>query len=92
MPTAAITETTIWRHILQPNKADMAPDLARFLLQMDFRERDLKRMGALSKKAENGKMTGRERLELEEYIRVADTLALMQSKARLSLERRGRQP
>ena len=92
MPTAAITETTIWRHILQPGKADMAPDLARYLLQMDFRGSDLKRMARLSKKAESGKLTGRDRLELEEYIRVADTLALMQSKARRSLRRRGQQP
>ena len=92
MPTAAVTETIIWRHILQPRKADLSPDLARYLLEMAFRESDQKRMVQLSKKAEGGKLTSRERFELEEYIRVADTLALMQSKARLSLKRRGRQP
>ena len=45
-------------------------------------------MGQLSAKAGTGKLTDRERAELVEYIRVADLLALLQSKARKSLQRR----
>jgi len=92
IPTTTATGTMIWRHILEPNKANMPADLARYVLQMDFKESDQRRMAVLSRKAENGKLTARERSELEEYLRVADALALMQSKARLSLKRRAEEP
>jgi hypothetical protein len=44
-------------------------------------------MEKLSARAQKGTLTDKERAELEEYIRVADLIAIMQSKARRSLRR-----
>ncbi|MBV8076429.1 MAG: hypothetical protein JO284_08530 [Planctomycetaceae bacterium] len=45
-----------------------------------------------SAKAQEGTLTKAERAELEEYLRVSDLLALLQSKARLSLKKAGVDP
>ena len=42
-------------------------------------------MEALSLKAQQGTLTSKERADLEEYVRVSDLLAILQSKARTSL-------
>ena len=90
MSTVPKTATVIWRRILKPGRADLPPDLARYILEIDFTSHDVKRMARLSLRAEEGKLSRAERAELEEYLRVADTIALMQSKARRSLKRHGR--
>jgi hypothetical protein len=46
-------------------------------------------MAQLSAKAATGTLTSDEREELAEYLRVADLLALLQSRARNSLKRAG---
>jgi hypothetical protein len=70
-------------------KADLSPEAARSILQLKFQSRDQKRVDFLSSKAQEGALTSNERNELEEYIRVADMLAMFQSKARLSLKKVG---
>jgi hypothetical protein len=82
------TSAVIWKHIIQPEKDDLSPDTARYILNMDFRQADHKRMEKLNAKAEEGTLTRKERADLEEYIRVSDLLAIMQSKARRSLRKR----
>ena len=81
------TEADIWRNVFTPNKDDFPPEMARYVLQLDFRESDHKRMEKLSLKAQKGSLTNTERAELDRYIRVSDLLAIMQSKARRSLRR-----
>jgi hypothetical protein len=44
----------------------------------------------LSAKAQKGTLTPEERAELDEYIRVGYELAILQSRARLSLKRANR--
>ena len=46
----------------------------------------------LSAKAQTGTLKKKEREELTEYLRVADLLAVLQSKARRSLKRISRAP
>ena len=81
------TGAVIWKNIIEPEKDDPPPVTARYILKMDFRESDHKRMEKLSAKAQKGTLTAEERSVLEEYIRVSDLLAIMQSKARRSLRR-----
>ena len=57
------------------------------ILKLDFDPEDHERVEMLSAKAQKGSLTPQERAELEEYIRVNNELMILQSKARLSLQR-----
>jgi hypothetical protein len=85
--TPANTEGDIWRHVFRPEKDDFPPEMARYVLNLDFRQSDHKRMEKLSLKAQKGTLTPKEQAELDGYIRVSDLLAIIQSKARRSLKR-----
>lgn len=81
------TASAIWSRIVKPEQANLTPELARRILKLDFAPEDHRRIDDLSAKAQKGILTAEERAEFEEYIRVNNELALLQSKARLSLER-----
>jgi hypothetical protein len=89
MSAADISPTTtgaaIWTHIIQPDKNDLSPEMAQYILKLDFGNADHKRMEKLSAKAQKGTLTESERAALEEYVRVSDLLAIWQSKARRCL-------
>jgi hypothetical protein len=80
------TGTTILERLIMSDEPTLSADAARSILQLDFPARDHERVQKLSAKAQEGTLTKGERAELEEYIRVSDLLALLQSKARLSLK------
>ena len=84
------TGAAILNRLIDPEADDLSPDAARSLLQLDFPEADHTRMSELSSKAQAATLTDGEREELQEYLRVADLLAVLQSKARRSLRRLGR--
>ncbi len=86
------TSTTIWANIIEPDEADLSPEVARYILRMDFRRKDHQRMARLAGKASQGTLTVAEHEELAEYVRVGHQLAMMQSKARQSLKRHGQVP
>jgi hypothetical protein len=73
--------------LIDPDKHDLGPEAARSILRLDFPARDHRRMKRLSAKASAGTLTPDDRVELEEYLRVADLLALLQAKARKSLKK-----
>jgi hypothetical protein len=73
------TASAIWSRIVKP-------ELARAILRLDFDTEDHRRVDELSAKARKGTLTPEERAELDEYIRVGNELAVLQSKARLSLK------
>jgi hypothetical protein len=83
------TSAAILNRLIEPESDDLSPDAARSLLRLDFRAKDHARMSELSASARAGTLTLDEREELEEYLRVADMLAVLQSKARRSLQRVG---
>ena len=72
-----------------PKQGDLSPEFARQLLEIDFPPEDHHRVGHLSEKAQDGTLTASEQAELDDYIRVGAELAVIQSKARLSLKRAG---
>jgi hypothetical protein len=84
------TAPAIWGRIVTPDQATLTPELARAFLKLDFDPEDHQRVDELSATAQKGTLTPEERAELEEYIRVGCELAVLQSKARVSLKRANR--
>ncbi|MGP0066119.1 MAG: hypothetical protein ACLQGP_21280 [Isosphaeraceae bacterium] len=81
------TASAIWSRIVKPDQATLTPAAARAILKLDFDAEDHERVSQLSAKARKGSLTPDERAELEEYVRVNNELMILQSKARLSLNR-----
>ena len=84
----ALTEAAILNRILDADRADLVPEAASFLLQLDFNDADHARMAELSAKANEGNLSEEEGRELDTYIFVNDFFAILQSKARRSLKNR----
>ena len=81
------TSAAIVNRLIDPERDDLPIDAARFLAELDFPQWDHARMEELSCKAADGALSPDEREEFDEYLRVADLLAVIQSKARWSLKR-----
>ena len=67
----------------------ISPETVRHLLELSFTRSHQEQVDALSQKAREGSLTPTERAELDEFIRVADLLAILQSRARQALKRAG---
>jgi hypothetical protein len=78
-------EAIILGRVIKPDEGDMAPDLARYVLGLDFAVVDHERIAALSARAQEGTLSPDEEAELDGYLHVNDLLAILQSKARRSL-------
>jgi hypothetical protein len=63
-----------------------SPEVAQSILRLDFRKRDHLLMAKLQAKASKGTLTAKDEEKLNEYLRAADMLAILQSKARQSLK------
>lgn len=81
------TGSAIWSRLVKPERGDLGPEAARAILKLDFDPEDHRRADELSEKARQGMLTPTERAEIEEYLRVGNELAVLQSKARLSLKK-----
>ncbi len=78
--------TAIWNRLLTPDRADLSADAARYFLHLEFPQADHNRMAELSGLAQAGKLSAQDQEELNEYLRIADLLAILQIKARKSLQ------
>ena len=67
----------------------ISPETARQLLDLDFSRSHQEQVDALAQKAREGSLTPAEQAEIDEFIRVADLLAILQSRARQALKRAG---
>src|SRR5947209_12869246 len=88
MTKAAITpssEMAILCRVVDPKEPFQSLDAARAILRLQFRPRDRARMNRLASKNREGKLKPEEEEELNNYIRVGQTLGILQSKARRSL-------
>ena len=80
-----VTEADIFSRVIDPSNPTMTPDAARAILHLDYTAADHERVAELARKSNDGDLTSDERRELEGYVLVGDVLAMMKSKARLSL-------
>ncbi len=87
--TVSNTETAILDRLILPERAQLPVEAARYLLALDFDETDRERMNALAAKAREGVLSADEASEVDSYRHVGHLVALLQSKARRSLQRSG---
>jgi hypothetical protein len=81
--------TAMLEQLADLDARSMSPETARQLLRLDFDASHQRRLAALSEKAQEGPLCPSEEAELDEFIRVADLLAILQSRARRALKRAG---
>ena len=82
-----VTEADIFGRVVDASNPTLTPEVARALLTFDFSESDHARMADLARKSNEGSLDVDERREFESYVFVGDVLALMKSKARMSLRK-----
>jgi hypothetical protein len=81
--------TAMLEQIADLDAKSISPETARHLLEHYFSRSHQQQVDALSQKARDGSLTPAEHAELDEFIRVADLLATLQSRARQALKRAG---
>lgn len=81
-----ITEAAILERILEPRPPAVSPEVARYLLTLDFPPADRQRMADLDAKSPAA-LTAAEQLEREHYRHVAHVLDRLRDRARQILER-----
>jgi hypothetical protein len=77
----------IFGSIIEPRRGDLSPEHARYVLSLKFNESEQARSQELSYKAQEGKLTAKERHELDRLLMANSFLIVLKSKARLSLKR-----
>jgi hypothetical protein len=81
------SDTAILSHLTWPDDDALSPAAAEGWLAIRFDKQQLDRMHELVTKNQDGKLTTKEKRELENYRRVGFLLDLMHSKARLLLKK-----
>ena len=82
---AAADSATIFRRVIDPERGSMSPELAKFVLDLDFPPDDHARFDELSAKAQVGELAPQEANELDNYLHVDNLLAILRLKAERSL-------
>ena len=80
------SEMTILRRVVDAERQFLSKEAARSILRLRFGASDRNRMNRLAAKSRDGKLTHMEEEELNNSIRVGQTLGILQSKARRSLK------
>jgi DNA-binding FadR family transcriptional regulator len=75
------TEAAILSRMIQARDR-IGPEVAEYLLSIEFEADDIDRMNALAERAQEGNLTVEETAELDSYLHVGSLLSIMQSKAR----------
>ncbi len=88
--TTETSEMAILRRIVDPEQPFLSGEAAQAILRLDFSAADRTRMNQLAAKNREGKLTPTEEQELNSYIRVGQTLGILQSKARRSFRAAGK--
>jgi hypothetical protein len=80
------SEMAILRRVVDGEEPFESREAARAILRLRFSRRDQARMNRLAAKNREGALQPEEEEELNNYIRVGQTLGILQSKARRSLK------
>jgi hypothetical protein len=84
--TDPTSEMAILRRVVDSDQPFLSPDAARAILRLRFGPADRARMNRLAAKNREGKLKPEQETELDNYIRVGQTLGILQSKARRALK------
>jgi hypothetical protein len=80
------SEAAIFARLIQA-RTEMSHDIARYLLSFDFEPDDVARLNYLAERAREGNLSEEETAELDSYMHVGNLLTIMQSKARVFLDK-----
>jgi hypothetical protein len=83
--TITADSTSIFSRVIEPEVGSMPPELAKYVLALDFRGEDHARFEHLSAKAQEGALTPDEVSELDAYLHVDSLLSVLRLKAQRSL-------
>jgi hypothetical protein len=83
----AAGEVTILGQLLFDGRGSFGPELAHYVLGVNFSEEQKARMHDLAVKNQQGKISREELQELDNYINAGDLLAILKSKARMALKK-----
>jgi hypothetical protein len=83
---APTSEMAILRRVVDPDRPFLSEEAARSILGLRFSTADRNRMNRLAAKNRDGMLKPAEEVELNNYIRVGQTLGILKSKARRSLK------
>lgn len=81
------SEIAIFGRLLEAERGNLDPRLARYVLTLGFSKQDQERIDQLALRNQTGKLSEDEADELQSYVRLGHLLALLHSKARSSLKR-----
>ena len=84
----ATSEMAILRRIVSPERPFSSKEAARAVLTFKFGSGDRERINELATKNQAGLLSSQEEEELNNYLRVGQTLGILQSKARRTLRQR----
>jgi hypothetical protein len=76
------SEAAIFARVWENRDGGLTPPLARHVLKLGFGDEDKARMHDLIERNQEGTLTDDERAELDNFVKVGDLLAILQSKAR----------
>ena len=79
-------QSGILQRVIGTERGTLAPDLARYVLTLEFPPADQARYAQLAELAQQGTLSAPEQIELDEYLNANDFLTVVQSKARTSLK------
>ena len=77
--------TLIFRRMVAPERGTLTPELARYVLDLDFPAEDRDQFVQLSAKAKLGKLTSSDADMLDGYLHVDSVLAILRLTAQRSL-------
>jgi hypothetical protein len=80
------SEIAIFTRLIKADDGNLTRELARYLLTLGFDNDDQARMSDLATRNQGGNLTHEEHEELLSYVKAGHMLALLQSKARRSLQ------
>lgn len=88
-PRSKNSEAAIFSRVWADEGQRLPVALARHVLKLQFSAEDQARMHELAAKNQKGELSPEELEELDNFVRVGDLLAILQSKARRSLPKAG---
>ena len=83
----ATTQADLLSRLIDVSSPTCGPEVAGAILQINYSEADHARMAELAFKSNEGVLSDDERDEFQNYVLVGDLLALLKSKARVSLKK-----
>ena len=84
------SEAAIFARLWDSDENMLSPELAGHVMKLSFSEQDKARMHELAAKNRSGRLSKQEREELDNFVRVGDLLAILQSRARQRLKPKSR--